>query len=59
MDFDFSLLETINQIPWGPWTPYILLAAGLLMTIWDSFGLHTGAKECAAPQVAVFGRRSR
>lgn len=38
---DFELLETIGGFLWGPWTPYILLAAGLLFTIWTRFTQFT------------------
>ena len=33
MDF----LESVGGILWGPWTPYLLLAAGVLFTIWSRF----------------------
>ena len=31
---DSPLLDTINGILWGSWTPFVLLAAGALFTVW-------------------------
>ena len=33
MDF----IGSINDILWGPWTPWVLLFAGVLFTIWSKF----------------------
>ncbi|KAA5547115.1 sodium:alanine symporter family protein [Roseiconus nitratireducens] len=37
MNFDFGILDSINSILWGPWTPYVLLACGVLFSIWTRF----------------------
>ncbi|QEF97410.1 Amino-acid carrier protein AlsT [Stieleria maiorica] len=33
----FEFLDPVNEILWGPWTPYALLAAGVLFTVWTRF----------------------
>ena len=30
-------LSAINHFLWGPWTPFVLLAAGVLFTVWTKF----------------------
>jgi AGCS family alanine or glycine:cation symporter len=37
MDFNLETIDSINDILWGPWTPYALLAAGVLFTFWTRF----------------------
>jgi AGCS family alanine or glycine:cation symporter len=37
MDF----LESVGGILWGPWTPYVLLAAGVIFTVWSRFTQYT------------------
>lgn len=32
-----GFIEAIGGILWGPWTPLVLLAAGLLFTVWTKF----------------------
>ena len=32
-----EFLKTISEFLWGPWTPWILLAAGVLFTVWTRF----------------------
>jgi AGCS family alanine or glycine:cation symporter len=34
---NLETLDSINAILWGPWTPYALLAAGVLFTVWTRF----------------------
>ena len=37
MDALVSFVNVFNSLVWGPWTLYILLAAGLLFTLWTRF----------------------
>ncbi|QDV45860.1 Amino-acid carrier protein AlsT [Stieleria neptunia] len=37
MYLNLFTLDSINEILWGPWTPYALLAAGVLFTVWTRF----------------------
>ena len=32
-----ELLQGIGEILWGPWTPWVLLASGVLFTVWTRF----------------------
>ncbi|HUG89787.1 MAG TPA: alanine/glycine:cation symporter family protein [Planctomycetaceae bacterium] len=32
-----TLIEPVANFLWGPWTPWILLAAGILFTVWTRF----------------------
>ncbi len=36
-----ELIEHIAGFLWGPWTPWVLLAAGVLFTIWTRFTQYT------------------
>ncbi len=36
-----GFVESITGILWGPWTPWILLAAGVLFTVWTRFTQYT------------------
>ena len=37
MEAILGFIEAIGGILWGPWTPLVLLAAGLLFTVWTRF----------------------
>ncbi len=37
METILGFIEAIGGILWGPWTPLVLLAAGLLFTVWTRF----------------------
>jgi AGCS family alanine or glycine:cation symporter len=41
MDSVLSVLQVSSDILWGPWTPWVLLAAGVLFTIWTKFSQYT------------------
>ncbi|HIN79778.1 MAG TPA: sodium:alanine symporter family protein, partial [Planctomycetes bacterium] len=30
-------IEVVTDFLWGPWTPYVLLFAGVLFTVWTRF----------------------
>ncbi|MFQ5505342.1 MAG: alanine/glycine:cation symporter family protein, partial [Planctomycetota bacterium] len=36
-----SFLKDITDVLWSPWTPWVLLAAGVLFTIWSRFSQYT------------------
>ena len=36
-----GFIESITGFLWGPWTPWVLLAAGILFTIWTRFTQYT------------------
>ncbi|MEM7244357.1 MAG: amino acid carrier protein [Acidobacteriota bacterium] len=36
-----NVLESIGGFLWGPWTPWVLLFAGVLFTVWTKFTQHT------------------
>ncbi|MHC4995428.1 MAG: alanine/glycine:cation symporter family protein, partial [Planctomycetota bacterium] len=37
MENFYSILEDVGGVLWGPWTPWILLFAGVLFTVWTRF----------------------
>jgi alanine or glycine:cation symporter, AGCS family len=36
-----EFLASISDFLWGPWTPWVLLAAGVLFTVWTRFTQYT------------------
>ncbi|MHC4936617.1 MAG: alanine/glycine:cation symporter family protein [Planctomycetota bacterium] len=36
-----QIIEQLNGILWGPWTPFVLLLAGVLFTFWTKFTQYT------------------
>jgi len=36
-----NMLESLSGFLWGPWTPWALLAAGVLFTVWTRFVQYT------------------
>jgi AGCS family alanine or glycine:cation symporter len=41
METVMSILQTSSEILWGPWTPWVLLGAGVLFTVWSKFTQYT------------------
>ena len=37
MESVMTILQTIGNILWGPWTPWVLLSSGVLFTVWTKF----------------------
>ena len=41
MEVLFKYIDSINGVLWGPWTLWILLACGILFTLWTKFSQFT------------------
>lgn len=41
MDSIMTCMEGVSGFLWGPWTPWVLLAAGVLFTVWTKFTQYT------------------